>query len=75
MCEGCDKRDKNVTSESSETHILIQTLGCGDIIAPLAHITLHMVGGMARVLLRDDIEWREISAECYYYLSSMLEYS
>jgi hypothetical protein len=71
MCEGC----QTVTSDSAETHILIQTLGCGDIIAPLANITLHMVGGTARVLLRDDIEWREISAECCYYLSSMLDYS
>ena len=30
---------KTVTSDSAETHILIQTLGCGDIIAPLSHIT------------------------------------
>jgi hypothetical protein len=56
------------------THVRIETLGCGEITCPVDHITLHMVGGTHRLLIRDDIEWREISPATYNYLKGMLNY-
>ena len=74
MCRQCEESDKIVTSDSATTHVMVQTLGCGDIIAPIGHITLHKVGDTCRVLVRDCTDWREISKETYFYLSAMLEY-
>ena len=58
-----------------ETHVRIQTLGCGEIIAPLSHVTLHKVGPTHRVLLRDCTEWREISSATYQLLSGLIDYA
>jgi len=44
-------------------HLTIVTKHCGVFVVPLAHITLHHMGGYCRVLFRDDPEWREITGE------------
>jgi hypothetical protein len=56
------------------THVRIETLGCGEITCPVDHITLHMVGGTHRLLIRDDIEWREVSGATYNYIKALLNY-
>lgn len=56
-------------------HVRIETLGCGEITCPVEHITLHMVGGTHRLLVRDDVEWREISVATYYYIKALLNYA
>jgi hypothetical protein len=61
-------------NESEPTHVRIETLGCGELTVPVDHITLHMVGGTHRLLIRDDIEWREVSPATYNYIKGMLDY-
>lgn len=60
-------------SEVTE-HVMVQTLCCGDIIAPLSNITLHKVGGTYRLLLRDDTDWREISGASYNSIKALTDY-
>jgi hypothetical protein len=57
------------------THVRIETLGCGEITCPVDHITLHMVGGTHRLLIRDDVEWREVSPATYNYIKALLSYA
>jgi hypothetical protein len=64
-----------MAQETNSTHLAICTLGCGEIVAPIENITLHTVGGTHRVLIRDDIEWREISNATYNYVKALLDYA
>ena len=75
MCRQGEENDKYVTSDSATTHVMVQTLCCGDIIAPLAHISLHKVGDTCRLLVRDDTDWREIAGATYNYLKALIDYA
>jgi hypothetical protein len=58
--------------QAASTHVRIETLGCGEVTVPVDHITLHMVGGTYRLLIRDDVDWREISGATYNYIQALL---
>ena len=60
--------------KQDSAHVRIETLGCGILTVPLDHVTLHTVGGTHRLLIRDDVEWREISGATYNYLQGMIDY-
>jgi hypothetical protein len=67
-------RDEARGSEAvATTHVRIETLGCGELTVPVDHITLHMVGGTHRLLVRDDVEWREVSPATYNYIEALLD--
>lgn len=51
------------------SYTIIETISCGEIVAPLSHVTLHKIGDTCRMLVRDDPEWREISVETYIRLT------
>lgn len=61
--------------KQDSAHVRVETLGCGEITVPVEHVTLHMVGGTYRLLLRDDVEWREISGATYHYIQGVLDYA
>jgi hypothetical protein len=60
----------------SETHVKIQTMGCGDIITPIDCVTIHHAGSRGyRVMVRGDNDWKAISCATYMYLQELIDYA
>lgn len=59
---------------SELTHVLVETLSCGNMIVPVDKISLHKVGDKCLVMVHNDVEWREISLSQYRCIKGILAY-